>query len=183
MKRLKAWIGSWSVRNIPRHGGRPYLERHGREQTLEDARRDRVTGKKRVRLHHFVGPDDAGHHNHPFLWSFSIVISVLWGGSYTEEVMYLIPNGYDWAGEAGKSDLIEVFKTRIETRRVRFFNWIPNGKYHRITQLHPGLFGVWTLFVTGPRVTSWGFWDPPRGHIPHKQYNAEHERGDEGRES
>jgi hypothetical protein len=136
-----------TLRKIPRSKGRPYLERFGREQTLEAARSDRKTGKWRVRLHHFVGPDDAGHHNHPFKWAFSIV---LWG-SYTEEVLVQPP-------------------ATVETRRVRWFNWIPLGKYHRITQLHGN---PWTLFFTGPRVSTWGFWVPGRGHVHHKMYNRE----------
>jgi hypothetical protein len=137
-------------RSIPRSENRPYLERYGRgEQSVEEAREDRKRGTWRVRLHHFVGPDDAGHHNHPFKWSFSIVLR----GSYTEEVL-------DW----------DRCGSYMKTRRVRFFNWIPNGKYHRITELHGD---VWTLFVMGPRVSSWGFWDKVRGHIPWKQYNAE----------
>lgn len=153
----------WSLRHIPRHGGRPYLERRGREQTVEDARRDRERGTWRWRLHHFVGPDDAGHHNHPFKWAFSIV---LWGG-YTEEV--LAHEKCDW----GCCNW-----TEVTTRRVRWFNWIPNGKYHRIVKLHGD---VWTLFVTGPRVTSWGFWVPGRGHVHHKIYNKE--QGNASREA
>lgn len=171
-----AWRESWSLRKIPRHGGRPYLERRGREQTVEDAHLDRERGTWRARLHHFVGPDDAGHHNHPFKWSLSIVFSALWGASYTEEVLTVCEWHEVWPK---KNELWPEFdhclggKCKIETRRVRFFNWIPNGKYHRITELHPGLFGVWTLFITGPRVTSWGFWVPGRGHVHHKIYNKE----------
>jgi hypothetical protein len=167
---LKAWRASWSLRRIPRSGGRPYLERRGRAQTLADARQDRERGTWRARLHHFVGPDDAGHHNHPFKWAFSIVLSVLWGGSYTEEVLDF-SDPYGWAGAWDGSPT-------VRTRRVRLFNWIPNGKYHRITELHGD---VWTLFVTGPRVTSWGFWVPGRGHVHHRQYNKE--QGNDEREA
>ncbi len=167
---FKAWRESWSLRHIPRMGNRPYLRSVGREQSLEDARRDRQRGTWRARIHNFVGPDDAGHHNHPFAWSLSIVLSVLWGGSYTEEYLE----------DFGRLEGFDTTYERIQTRRVRFFNWIPNGKYHRITELRPGLFGVWTLFITGPRVTSWGFWVPGRGHVPHKQYHEEYDYGDDG---
>lgn len=168
-----------SRREIPRMGGRPYLIRRGwGEQSIQQSKRDRATGAKRVRLHHFIGPDDAGHHNHPFAWSFSIVLSVLWGGSYTEEILHVC----DWhktepTGSTTYPDFDHCIggECWIETRRVRLFNWIPNGKYHRIVELHPGLFalGVWTLFVMGPRVSSWGFWDKVRGHIPWRQHSAE----------
>jgi hypothetical protein len=158
-----------SKRHIPRRGGRPYLVRRGRAQTEEDALHDRVRGTWRMRLHNFVGPDDAGHHNHPFLWSFSIVLSALWGASYTEEVL-MFRQAIHW-----ETMLPFTYQT-IETRRVRFFNWIPITKYHRVTELHSGLFGwgVWTLFITGPRVGEWGFWDKDRGHVPHATYSAEH---------
>jgi hypothetical protein len=141
-----------TLRRIPRSEGRPYLERYGRGDQEAQIAQDLGTGKWRFRLHHFVGPDDAGHHNHPFEWALSIV---LWR-SYTEEVLvdpFFLPGcgTFGW----------------IETRRVRFFNWIPRGKYHRIVELHGN---VWTLFITGPRVSSWGFWVPGRGHIPFDQY-------------
>lgn len=149
-----------STRHIPRRGGRPYLVRRGRGQTEDDATRDRMRGTWRARLHHFVGPDDAGHHNHPFAWSFSIVF---WG-SYTEEVL-TFREAIDW-------ETMQPFSYQtIETRRVRLFNWIPITKYHRITELHGN---VWTLFICGPRVGEWGFWDEKRGHVPHATYSAEH---------
>jgi hypothetical protein len=156
---------SWfSRRDIPRNNNRPYLERFGRGQTVDDARDDRRTGKWRVRLHHFVGPDDAGHHNHPFEWAFSIV---LWR-SYTEEVFETPEQIAERWGPGHPYSLRGV----VRTRRVRWFNWIPWGKYHRITKLHGD---VWTLFITGPRVSSWGFWVPGRGHVHHKQYKKEQE--------
>jgi len=143
-----------SLRKIPRDGDREYLDRYGLgEQTREQSREDRRTGAWRARIHHFRGPDGSGHHNHPFKWAFSIV---LWG-SYTEEVLEFVPCPVPWpkchlgrciccqgTGEAAK----------IVARRVRLFNWIPSGKFHRITKLHGD---VWTLFITGPRITSWGF--------------------------
>lgn len=144
---------SWTLRKIPREGAREYLHRYGRgEQTREQSREDRRTGAKRARIHHFLGPDGSGHHNHPFKWALSIV---LWG-SYTEEVLHR---------ECDFADCFECF--RIETRRVRWFNWIPNGKFHRITKLHGD---VWTLFITGPRVTSWGFIENGE-YLPWEEHN------------
>jgi hypothetical protein len=149
--------GLLSWRRINRSGERPYLQRLGVDQTPEQAWRDRLRGAWRVRLHRFVGPDDAGHHNHPFSWALSLNLSALWGAGYVEEV------------------LTNRITREIATRRVRLFNWIPQSKYHRITELKPGLFGwgCWTLFITGPRVASWGFWVTGRGHVPWRQYNKE----------
>jgi hypothetical protein len=106
----------------------------------------------RVYLHQFLAPDDAGHHNHPFRRSFSLV---LWG-SYTEEVLVPTSTG--------------LF---LHTRRVRWFNWITANKYHRITKLHPGpgARGVWTLFFAGPLSgKGWGFWHMGR-HVPRAEYH------------
>jgi hypothetical protein len=152
---------SLTRRRINRSGNRPYLERVGREQTPEQAWRDRLRGTWRVRLHLFKGPDDAGHHNHPFAWAFSINLSALWGAYYVEEVL--------------SQRTIAEGKPGFRRFACRLFNWIPLSKYHRIVELHPGLFGlgVVTLFVTGPRVSSWGFWESGRGHIPWRQYNKE----------
>lgn len=172
---LKVARRAISTRHIPRRGGRPYLVRRGRAQTEEDALRDRVRGTWRARLHNFVGPDDAGHHNHPFLWSFSIMLSALWGASYTEEILERSCSIMHTQDDCEGCSVSQT-RTRIVTRCVRFFNWIPITKYHRVTELHPGLFGwgVWTLFITGPRVGEWGFWDEKRGHVPHATYSAEH---------
>lgn len=109
------------------------------------------TNPWRVYLHHFLAPDDADHHNHPSAWSLSIV---LWG-SYTEQMLSCWDEEYqDWDA--------------LDERRVRWFNWIPATKYHRISELHPGpgAHGVWTLFVCGPLTgKSWVFWVPGRGHV------------------
>lgn len=163
MNALKRWLESWSWREIPRLQGRPYLRRLGREQSIEQSKRDRAEGRLRARVHNFVGPDDAGHHNHPFKWSLSIVMP--WC-SYTEEV--LVFSHLDLL--ACKLGLPHLACPEIVTRRVRWFNWIPNGKYHRIVELHGK---VWTLFFMGPRTTSWGFWVPGRGHVPWREYNRE----------
>jgi hypothetical protein len=141
----------FTLRDIPRFGGRPYLKRYGRGDQELQTETDLGKGTWRFRLHHFVGPDDAGHHNHPFEWSCSFV---LWR-SYVEEVL-------------------DTRTGIITTRRVRWFNWIPLGKYHRIIELRGD---VWTLFVTGPRVSSWGFWIPGRGHVDHITYKKERGEG------
>lgn len=163
------YSGLWSWRRINRSGERPYLQRLGVDQTPEQVWRDRLRGTWRVRLHRFVGPDDAGHHNHPFSWALSLNLSALWGAGYVEEVL----RSYDRDGEACPP--CPGWPALVVTRRVRLFNWIQQSKYHRIVELKPGLFGwgCWTLFITGPRVASWGFWVAGRGHVPWRQYNKE----------
>lgn len=95
-------------------------------------------------LHHFIrGDSDDAPHSHPWPWSLSFV---LWGG-YTEE------------------RLIEVDGLKfIKTRRVWpfTFNVFRPGDYHRVVRLHGE---CWTLFLTGPKASSWGFWVFGRGHV------------------
>ncbi len=150
LRRLVSWLPFGWVRHIPRGTPpTPYLDRY----TL---RKQGASGTNpwRLYLHRFLAPDGEGHHNHPSTWSFSVV---LWG-SYTEEVLDFHPA---WCGH---------ILPAVRTRRVRWWNWIPATKYHRITELHPGpgAFGVWTLFVCGPLTgRGWGFFVAGKGHVDH----------------
>jgi hypothetical protein len=155
---VKLWPFGW-VRYITRPDVGAYLNRY----TLRK-QNDSGANPWRLYLHQFLAPDGAGHHNHPSTWGFSVV---LWG-SYTEEVLetkYCYEtccNG--WCGAA-----VPVVG-RVRSRRVRWFNWIPATKYHRITELHPGpgARSVWTLFICGPLTgRGWGFWEAGIGHVPH----------------
>lgn len=142
----------------------PYMDRF----TLR-RQGDSGTNPWRVYLHHFLAADGAGHHNHPSRWSLSIVLR----GSYTEEVLD-ITYRHDLCcdGWCGAPTPLET----VRTRRVRWWNWIPASKYHRITELHPGpgATGVWTLFICGPLTGEvWGFWENGR-HVPHTE--REHTR-------
>lgn len=136
------------VRHITRENNAPYLDRYSlRPQTTKT--RDRGW---RVYLHRFLSGDDDGHHNHPWGWSFSILLR----GSYTEEYFDALPD--------------EDVSPTPQTRRVRWFNFISETRYHRITELHGK---VTTLFFCGPARKSWGFWMPGRGHVPWKTRLAE----------
>jgi hypothetical protein len=149
---LVAWVALRSypgpyLRTITRRAGELYLRRWA-------LRPHRPSGENgwRVYLHRFHAADDDGHHNHPWRWSFSIVLR----GSYTEEVL-----------EVGARPH---WPFRLTARRVRWFNWISASKYHRITELHGD---VWTLFFCGPVAQGWGFWIPGRGHVPFAERIAE----------
>jgi hypothetical protein len=161
---VKHWWG-W-VRHITRP------EPNGTETAYLDrytARKQNGSGANpwRLYLHNFMAADSVGHHNHPSKWSFSLV---LWG-SYTEEVLVCFDRDGEECGPCLGWPLY------VRTRRVRWWNWIPATKYHRITELHPGpgARGVWTLFVcSGLTGKGWGFWVPGRGHVPHTE--LEHTR-------
>lgn len=86
-----------------------------------------------VRLHKFMRPDaDDSVHNHPWKWAFSLV---LWGG-YEETRRY--KDGY----------------TVTLRHKAPAFNWISGDDYHKIEALDGNPI---TLFVTGPKRSSWGF--------------------------
>lgn len=105
----------------------------------------RVLGLRPL-LHKFHRPDnDRALHNHPWKWSLSIILC----GSYTEERLDL---------HTGTTDI----------RRLRFFNFLTEHDYHRVSELHGN---VWTLFITGPRIQDWGFMTPA-GFVDHRTYIA-----------
>lgn len=89
-------------------------------------------GSWRPFLHHIHRSDhERDLHNHPWLWAFSIILS----GEYDEERL------------VGDGD-------QIARKRARRLNVLTSRDYHRITELHGD---VWTLFVHGPSVQTWGF--------------------------
>lgn len=83
-----------------------------------------------VYLHRFHRPDlDDAPHSHPWKWAFSFVLS----GSYVE---------WRRVGHRG------------EQRRVRWLNLLLGDVFHCIKRLDGE---VWTLFIVGPKTSSWGF--------------------------
>lgn len=135
--------GWFYCRHITRELNERYLDRW-------TVRPQKQSGKNawRIYLHHFLAPDNDGHHNHPWKWSFSIVLR----GSYTEE--YFDRHTGSWGQEL----------TSLRKRRVRWLNLIRADRYHKITELHGD---VWTLFFCGPLTgKGWGFWMPGRGYVP-----------------
>jgi hypothetical protein len=111
----------------------------------------RVFGVRPV-IHHIHQADhERDPHNHPSRWMVSILLS----GQYDEERI-------DVLGQ-------------VRERRVRWFNVITSHDFHRITELHGD---VWTLFIMGPRVQSWGFLvhgvvEPWRAYIARRKLWAE----------
>lgn len=91
-------------------------------------------------LHRFHRGDlDRELHNHPWRWSLSLILA----GGYLEE--------------RRQGD-------RIVRRRLRpgAINWIGQDDFHRV-DLTDG--ECWSLFVAGPKVSGWGFWDRSSGEI------------------
>jgi len=107
-------------------------------------------------LHKVCASDpDRGLHDHP--WNaFSFLLS----GSYDEEILipvvqeevYRISAAYP----KGFSEQFAFGRLLTIYRRVLWFNRIPGNKFHRLVLIASN--PVWTLFVHGKRVKSWGFW-------------------------
>lgn len=109
-------------------GSSPYDE-HGNPKT--NAIAPKGIG---IYLHRFHrGDNDMELHNHPWKWSFSIILV----GGYIEE------------RRVGDRVIRRVL-------RAGRFNWIGSDDFHRVDLLDGD---AWTLFVAGPKFGSWGFWD------------------------
>lgn len=149
-------------------GSTPYLSRYyliGRPRMADGSDPFSPTGEPRpnaiypraglgVYLHHFHrGDKDRELHNHPWLWSLALILA----GGYVEERRQ---------GDA-------VIKRTLGPGRI---NWISHDDYHRV-ELIDG--DSWTLFIAGPKVSSWGFWDRDTGGFVHWREWIERRRGRE----
>lgn len=102
---------------------------------VDNLEQERESESYQIYLHRFHRSDNDGAlHNHPWAWAFSIVLS----GGYSEE-------------RRGADD--KVYRKNVFPLSV---NIVRHGDYHRVD-----LFEVdaWSIFVVGPRVSSWSFWD------------------------
>ena len=136
--------GSLSLVNLDTHPDHPHARSCG-----DCGGSGKLYYQKQTRtnlyLHRFFrGDSDEAPHSHPWPWSVSLV---LWGG-YTEE------------------RLIEVDGIKyLKTRRIwpLTLNVFRPGDYHRVVKLRGSQ--TWTLFLTGLKSESWGFWVFGRGHV------------------
>jgi hypothetical protein len=113
-----------------------------------------------IYLHYFHRGDlDDALHSHPWAGSTSFILA----GGYTEERIN-VPD---------EADPNCVSPEDLRVRRVRPFalNVFRRGDYHRIVELHGR--EAWSLFVTGPKTGSWGFWVFGRGHVEWRERLAE----------
>lgn len=107
------------------------------------------TGPVAVYLHKFHRSDDDDVHSHPWEWSVAIILS----GGYREQRLDRRTN-----------------TLRTRTMLPGFVNIIRGDDYHRVD-----LIGSesWSLFIAGPRASSWGFWNiETRTHVPWREFIA-----------
>lgn len=101
-------------------------------------------GLVRVYLHEIHrGDEDPELHNHPWRFALAWILS----GGYAEERREI-------DGEA--------CTVRARTFRPGHLNLIGADTYHRLSEVRPS---TWTLFVVGPRVQDWGFWNRRTGEV------------------
>lgn len=93
-------------------------------------------------LHRFHrGDKDRELHNHPWRWSCALVLA----GGYVEE----------------RRVRDNVVRRDVKPGRL---NWIGHDDFHRVDLRGPE---AWTLFLAGPKVSSWGFWNRATGAFTH----------------
>ena len=105
-----------------------------------------------VYLHHFLrSDDDRALHDHP--WHN---VSILLRGAYME----VLPGHEIAVRQAGDV----VARGPAAAHRIQLAN---DDTVTRVRAILPGFTrDVWTLFITGPRLRTWGF-HCPQGWVPH----------------
>jgi len=116
--------------------GDPYLHRFYLYRRAREGLKQYLPS---VYLHYFHRGDlDRALHNHPWSYSFSLVLT----------------NGY-------MEDRHTKYGVIRRLLRPGSINFIRANDYHKVALLNEKK-GSWTLFVSGPRVQDWCFWDPSR---------------------
>jgi hypothetical protein len=115
-------------------------------------------------LHHFQREDqDRELHNHPWKYAVSLVLA----GGYEEQLV--IPK--EKAADVMLLGMTVQYRKRIFTwiRRLRPFriNILRGDTFHRVHKLHGK--ETWTLFLCGPKASSWGFLTPD-GIVPWREF-------------
>lgn len=101
-----------------------------------------------VYLHCFHQSDERNAHNHPFVWSSSLILV----GGYREERV------------EKRGDVVR--------RREQIFlpgdtNEITGDVFHRVELIHGE---CWTLFTVGGKNASWGFLDDEGQYVPWREF-------------
>jgi hypothetical protein len=150
------------ARVIERDNGDPYLERYyvcGRAPAYFPVPvKERLAFLPTVFLHRFVRSDqDRELHNHPWDHSTSFILA----GGYREERR--------WAIFENDEDF-DCFEVHEHTFRPGDLNRISCDDFHRVDLLE---HDAWTIFITGTKKQSWGFWDRDTGEfIPWREHLA-----------
>lgn len=112
-------------------------------------------------LHYFYRGDvDKELHSHPWKWAFSFVLC----GGYLEERRVFDK---------------KTNKYKVITRKVRpgTINIIRAKDFHRVVK-ESETPHTWTIFITGPRIQDWSFWDQETGeYVPQGKFVNQADQG------
>jgi len=123
-------------------------------------------------LQHFRRSDDTHQlHNHPWHWAASLILR----RGYLEERRREV--GKKW-GLHG--DRIHHYFREVYIRSVRYTNFLWHDTFHRV-ELDRG--EAWTLFLAGPKVQDWGFWNRSTGKYTPHELLEDDDNGSEKRKS
>lgn len=127
-----------------RAGDSPYLSRWYLAGDPDDGKRGRAPRRASLFMHCIHrSDDDRALHNHPWAWSVALVLS----GGYSEE------------RRVTRSGHHAVVRRRVGPGTV---NVIRGDDFHRVDLLSGT---SWSLFLAGPKVTAWGFWERETGEF------------------
>ena len=130
---------NWFLKFLEKHGRKAVImDREDKEPYLEryyvlypdSVARERQDIPFNILIHRFMQSDDPVFHDHPWNWSFSLILK----GGYYEHT----PEGFKWRG-VGSFKLMRAGKNDV--------HWVEipeSGK-------------TWTLFIRGRTTHSWGF--------------------------
>lgn len=120
-----------------------------------------------VYLHHFLRDDDRALHDHPWFWC-----SLLLDGNYIEHTIGAGGIHRRQERATGSLKVSSPWRAhRVELLKVRDFVDTQPGNVWPIS--------CWTLFITGPRLRTWGF-HCPKGWVPWQQFTAAGNPGEVG---
>ena len=139
------------VRHLHAEDGSLYLSRYKVHGWMPD---NQIDVPCSVYLHNIHQADrDEAPHSHPWAWSQTTILS----GGYREQRGFLKPDG----------SLLWIPSQSLHEGSA---NEMGAESVHRIEQV----FGeTWTLFMVGPKRSSWGFYVEGRGMVPWRERLAE----------
>lgn len=116
-----------------------------------------------IYLHRFYQSDpDRDLHNHPWKWSFSLILT----GGYFEQRLVSVGEYRKVGPQMSNYGRLE--KITLD-RKAPCINYITGDTFHRVV-LKDRVNGAWTIFCSGPDVQDWGFMTYAGQFIPHMKY-------------
>jgi len=164
------WIAKrLPLRTITRDDGSPYLKRYylcGKAPAYFPVEvKPRLAFLPTIFLHKFERSDwEEELHNHPWDSSLSFILA----GGYSEERRVTesvrVPSeDFDYSAMFRyEHKMLDTIKRRV--CKPFTFNHITVEDFHRVDLLEED---CWTIFITGKKLQSWGFWDRYTGKYLH----------------